>query len=546
MYNIKQKYLSLRKISKMKKLNILLYFLVCFLPFCTYAQKITSNDIVIIFDNDVHGHMEGYPKMAGMRKDVSRITPNVCLVSLGDFSQGGPFCSVSHGQYAVDVMNRIGYDYTTLGNHEFDYGLDQLNQLVQSLRAKVLVSNYIDAKTKQPVYQSNAIRQIGKYKIGFIGCTTPVTKTSDSPQSFIDKDGNDLYSFCRDNFFEVIQRNVDEVRSMGADYIILLAHLGDVGINLVTSEETIRNTHGIDFVLDGHAHHIIESRIIKNSEGKDVLLSSTGAHFLNIGRLIISEDGKARSELIPIEKYTNEDPEIAHLISSFNTTFDRLPTIATSEYDLAGFDRIHDTYDRNCQTNLGSLCADAFRIMSNADIGWVNAGGVRNSIPAGRITFKELLGAFPFENRICVAEFTGQQILDALEFGVYRAPDDNGSFPQVSGITYDLNTSVTANILFGTREDFAGIGEGPRRISNVKVLNKNTKRYEPLDPKKTYTLASINFILRNRGCNGILANGNIIADDQMIDTQLIENYLNFEQKGVISEAYKEVRTKLPK
>lgn len=503
----------------------------------TSAKTIKSDDIVVLFDNDVHGHMAGYAKMAALRQTMLHTTPDVCLISLGDFAQGGRLCTVSHGQYAIDVMNRVGYDFITIGNHEFDYGLEQMDHLLRDLRATPLLCNYYDLRTGKTPFQPFAIRQFGKHKVAFIGCVTPITKISDSPQSFVDENGNDIYSFCPDNFYEVIQQNVDKARSLGAEIVVLLAHLGDIENDYATSEETIHRTKGIDVVLDGHAHNIIPSRKVCNLEGDSIPLCSTGFGFANIGCLKIDAEGKCETDLVSTNDIPNEDEEINQLLASFESAFNRLPVIGETKYDLAGFDKEHDTYDRNCQTNLGTLCADAFRVMTRADIGWMNAGGVRGSIPAGKITFKELLDVFPFENRIYVAEYSGQQILDALEYGVHRAPADNGSFPQVSGIIYKMDLSVTPNILSRPTEPFAGVGEGPRRVQEVRILNKESQQYEPIDPQKKYSIASIDYIIKNRGCNGILDNGKIVADDQMIDIQLIEDYLSSYLHGMVTDNY---------
>lgn len=527
----------------MRHLFILISALSLFISSVAQAKDVTDDDIVILYENDVHGRMHGYAQLCELRKEMQRKTENVCVVSLGDFSQGGPLCSVSHGQYAVDVMNNIGYDFITIGNHEYDYGLEQLNRLVGSLKAKTLVCNYIDLATGKTVFLPYAIRKFKNLNIGFIGCVTPITKLSDSPHSFIDDKGNDLYSFSHENFYEVIQKNIDEVRALGADVVILLAHLGDIDNSFETSEETIRRTTGIDIVLDGHAHNVIESRYVCNSQGDSILLSSTGYLFENIGQLVITGKGKYETTLIPVTKEAKQDKTISAQIEGFQATFNNLPTIAESPYELVAFDKVHDTYDRNCQTNLGSLCAEAFRVMSRADIGWINAGGVRNTISSGRITFKELLSAFPFENRICVCQFTGKQIIDALEYGISRAPEDNGSYPQVSGITFDIDLNVKSNVLSDPTKPFAGIGEGPRRVTNVQVLNSVTQKYEPIDLDKHYSLASIDFILKNHGCNGILDNGTIVQDNQMVDTQLLEDFLRNHLKGAIPKTYSSIRMK---
>ena len=530
----------------MKKL---LYCLIFLTLYCrcgignVQAVEIEKEDVVILFDNDVHGYMVGYPKIAALKKEMLRKTPYVNVLSLGDFSQGSALVAVSHGMYAVDVMNKIGYDYITLGNHEFDYGLEQLDHMVEALHAKTLLCNFTDLRTNRRVFPAYSIRELGDLTIGYIGITTPVTKTSDSPEIYVDSLGNDIYTFHRENLYELVQSYVDTVRSMGANFVVLVSHLGDNIVVTQTSEEVIRRTRGINVVVDGHAHHVIPSRILQNIDNQPVLLTSSGAHFQNIGRVIIKPDGQCSSDLIAVSQYPYEEKSVNRLINTFEEAFDHLPTVATSKFDLAGFDKIHDTYYRNCQTNLGTLCCDAFRFTTRADIGWLNAGGIRNSIPAGNITFKQLLGAFPFGNHICVAEFTGQRIIDALEFGVRRAPDDSGNYPQVSGIRFDLDTTVTANIVI-KEDNFVKVDEGPRRVSNVQVWSKTNNRWEAIDPQKIYSVASIDFILSKRGCNSILSDGKMIKDDQMVDTQLMEYYLTRVLNGSIPESYSVFKPKL--
>lgn len=540
-------YLRLNPYSVMTKTTRYIQSVLLTLLCCTatgVAAPIADNDVVILFDNDVHGSMVGYPKMAALKQEMLRITPYVDLISLGDFSQGGPLCSVSHGKYAVDVMNLVGYDYVTLGNHEYDYGLEQLKMLTDSLHAETLLCNFRDLRNDSLLYKPYTVRKFGQVKVGLIGAVAPVTKTNNSPEIFVDSLGNDIFTFGRPHFYELIQHYVDETRRLGADVVILLGHLGDLEITVETSEETIRRTRGINAVLDGHAHHIINQKMA-NADGDSVLLVSTGANFQNMGRLVITQDGQCTAELIAVPGYDNEVKAVSNLIQYFEGTFDNLPAIASSDFDLCGFDRAHDTYDRNCQTNLGQLTADAYRVMSKADIGWINAGGIRAGIPAGKITFKELLGAFPFENQICVAEFTGQQILDALEFGFYRAPDDNGNYPQLSGIRFDVDLTATPVVECRAEDgEFTGVGDGPRRIKGAEVLDPQTQQWLKLDPQKTYTVASIDFILLRGGCNGILRSGRIVQDNQMKDTQLLEDYLVKVLHRTVPDRYKDIRIKL--
>ncbi len=495
--------------------------------------------IVILFDNDVHGHVEGYPKMSAARGYSIHETPYVTVISLGDFAQGGVYCAASKGIGITTLMNKTGYDLVTLGNHEFDYGIAQLDTILQNLNAEAICCNFEDLRTHQNYIAPSTIRTYGNKRIGFIGMVAPLTETSDSPKSYYDADGKKIYSFHSGDLYTIVQREVDKLRAEGVDYVIALSHLGDNPFIVNNSIALINRTKGIDIVLDSHSHSYIPESKILNLEGDSVLMLSTGCWFKYIGKLTITPEGEFIPEMIETETFNRTDANIALTIDSLTIEFEHTPILAHSDFKLHGFEA--ETYDRNAQTNLGSLASDALRVTTGADIGWINAGGIRSGIPAGDIRFKDLITCFPFFNTICTAECTGQLILDALEYGVSRAPHDFGSFPQVSGLKYKLDTSITTPVMMDVQELLIGFKPGRRRISDVRVLNPYTDQYEPLDPERIYTVASIDYLIKYHGAGDVFNKAKLVQDGGFNDVQNLEEYIVLELFGRIGEQYNYVK-----
>ncbi|MCF0178532.1 MAG: metallophosphoesterase, partial [Bacteroidales bacterium] len=281
----------------MKRFNLLLTLLIA-LTISACAPKraavIASDikDIVILYDNDVHCAVDGYPAIAALKKQLKAENNYVTTVSSGDFVQGGSLGAVSKGEYIVRLLNAADYDFVALGNHEFDYGLQRLDELSKMLSAQILCCNLSSLKSGRMLYPAYSIVDYGGRKVGFIGVSTPYSFASSTPAHFKDSDGNWLYSLHSDMTYEIVQQNIDEVRAKGADYVVLLTHLGiDAETDPINSLELIKHVSGMDVVLDGHSHVTISSQKLKDKNGKEVVLTSTGSHFENIGKLQIKADG---------------------------------------------------------------------------------------------------------------------------------------------------------------------------------------------------------------------------------------------------------------
>ena len=494
-----------------------------------------THDIVILYDNDVHCSVDGYAKMAALKAEKQAETPYVTLVSAGDYVQGGSMGAASKGGYIVTIMNAVGYDYVTLGNHEFDYAIPRLKELTGELTATVLCCNLIDLKAGKLMFKAYEIVDYGGTKVAFIGGATPYSFNSSTPAYFQDDKGNYIYSLCADTYYDTFQNYVNDARNQGADYVIALTHLGDdVSYDPINSQELVRRTYGIDAILDGHSHSLVPERILTNKAGKPVKYSQTAAHFENLGVLTIKPDGELTLRLIPTKDYTKEDPKVRRVIDSLKAEYAALGArkIGRNEVKMPAKDADGDWLVRREETTLGDFCADAFRLVMNTDIGISGGGSIRANLPAGDVRFDDIFNVFPFNNTASIAELTGQEILDMLEFGVSAYPTDFGGFPHVSGLTFSFDPSIESPVVFDVNKAFVKFDGGPRRVSDVKVLNGATGVYEPLVPDKSYRVGGTSYLLIDAGDGYEMLKGRG-KDTGTVDVDILETYINKYLHGVI-------------
>ena len=481
-----------------------------------------QEEIVILYENDVHCEIYGYLSLSALRNELKQEYEHVGIVSSGDFLQGGSYGSISKGEYIVRIMNLVGYDAIAIGNHEFDYGLERLFELTDMLETKPLSANFMKIGEGE-CFEPYSIVTYGDVKIAYIGITTPGTPEKTSfPTQFEDENKNPIYTFNKDNMAAVVQKNIDKARAEGADFVIALSHLGD-NENDYTARALVSEIVGLDVVLDAHSHSVIESDTLIDKEGNAVVYSSTGTKFENIGKLVISGD-KITTELISLESYTETDPVLYEGIVQINAEYGEIANkkIADSAYDLITEDADGNRIIRNSETNLGNLIADAFRTVLGADISYFNGGGIRTDIKAGEITYNNLLNVVPFSNTGVVVEVDGATVLKMLNVAVEAWPEEDGSFPHISGITFFVNT----------------LGEPGDRVYNAKILNSETGKYEALELDKKYTIASINFILLEGGGGMDMFEGaRVVNDTGILDIHILESYIASNLGGVIPEKY---------
>ena len=529
----------------MKKIILVVLSLILVLgmfPTVTFAEA-TSDDIIILYENDVHCAVEGYSKLAAMKKELSETYTNVGVVSVGDFVQGGTLGAVSKGEYIVNLMNKVGYDAIALGNHEFDYQLPRLNELNAMSNTKFISCNFQKIGEDKSYFEPYTIVSYGNVDVAYIAITTPETINSSSPAQFKNDKGELIYTFNESKLYDIVQTNINAAETAGADYVIALSHIGyDESGNLADITDVIENTDGFDVVLDAHSHSVIEEKVIKDKSGDDVLLTSTGTKFEYIGKLTI-KNGAFDTELVEVESYTKTDPVVDAYITEINENYAQLGNrkIGESKVEFITHDKDGNRLVRNAETNLGNFCSDALRVMTGADMSFVNGGGLRAPMESGDITFNDIFSVFPFNNQIVTAEISGQILIDFLEMAVMNYPEEDGSFPHMSGVTFSVNKSIPTSVKVDANGFFEKV-DGAYRVYNVKVLDKTSGEYKALDPNGKYILAGFNyFILDFGGGMTMFKDAKILDAEGTLDVELLENYIVEHLGGVIGEEYAEVK-----
>lgn len=511
----------------------LFLFFAC-LGCCFAAVAQHPGDVVILFDNDVHCSAEGYPVMAGLRNQLQRKGCEVLVVSNGDFSFGGPLGAASRGEYMVRLMNVAGYDAACLGNHEFDFGLGQLRRLDSLASAPLLCCNFVGTDGSRP-FLPICLRSAGGMRIAFIGVTTPSTISTSSPNNFQDSTGRYIYGFSERQLPRLVQHYVDACRNMGADFVVLLSHMGDRD-GQPTSVWLLSQLSGVDAVLDGHDHHAIAQRRVGDKFSHQVLLSSTGAHFAHIGMLDLrrTRQGlRCASRLLSVDSLRQAgciDPVVADTLAAIQSAFAARGNrvIARAEQPLvAEADGVRICRLR--ETNLGDFVADAYRTVLRADIGWVNGGGLRANVAAGEVTYNDLFAVNPYGNRMCLIEASGADILNALETAARLLPMAEGCFLQVSGLRFELDASVPSSVVLDANGRFDRV-TGGRRVSHVTVNG------EPLDSGRRYTIASTEYLLLNGGDALSFPSRRQLQCEPMSDIEVIERYVQ-QLGGTIGTQY---------
>ena len=506
---------------------------------CWYGDK---SDVTILYTNDVHTYIDKqspkltYAAIADLKQSYQNAGKDVLLVDAGDHVQGTAYGSMDEGASIIKLMNAAGYDVATPGNHEFDYGMDRAKAIMKEADFPYLSCNWVDLRTMLRVLPSVKVFVRGGRRIAFVGVTTPETFTKSTPAYFMDKaqrkyiydiqggeDGKKLY--------DAVQKAIDKAKLL-ADVVIGLGHLGvDPSSSPWTSEEVIAHTSGFDAFIDGHSHTVMENKQVQDASGKAVTLTQTGSYFANVGEMTIAADGTITTKLIPTHE--GMDAGIAAMQTGWVNTVDDMlgEKIAVGDSDFyvsdpaTGKRRI-----RSAETNLGDFVADGIYTYFNeveklhCDVAIMNGGGIRADVPAGDWTFKTCKQVSPFGNVACLMSVTGKQIQDALEFAARFAGEDgkeNGGFLQVAGATYEIHTDIPNTVQTDEKNVWIGSATGTPRVQNVKIYDKASGSYLPLDPGATYALAGMNYTLRNLGDGFAMFDGAGLIKDYVSEDYLV-------------------------
>ena len=537
----------------MKSCKLLFLLLIVALAGCQRKQP-----IVILYENDAHCAVEGYARLAGQRDAERQHTPYVAIVSSGDFAQGNTVGSLTKGEAIVRIMNAVGYDYLTIGNHEFDYTVPQMQHLSEMLTAKTLCCNFSryeqdnddkDDRDSDDLYPAYEVKDFGGTKVGFIGVATPSTFRSSTPTYFIDDNGNLLYNFHQTDTYKCVQEAVNDAREEGAEIIIVLSHLGD-DPEVAYSRALIAATHGIDVVLDGHAHHVLNERLV-NDRGDSVTLTSTGTKFAYIGRLTIGTDNRVTTELLPISDCHRVNQAVQDTVLAIQQELEARVNapVGTTAFALADRDNQDNRLVRKQETNLGDFMADVARYTTGANIGVCNGGGLRAGLYNETITFGNIVSIWPFNNTMRVVECTGQQLLDAFEVSAANLPRENGDFMHVSGLRYTINPHVPTSVIWDDNRMFNGVGK-TRRIAKMEVFMladgesdklpyEQRGTWQQVNPNAVYTIGGQSYIIACSGASGMFAKMRLlpVEGEPVNDVDAVCAYIQA-MGGTINEVYR--------
>lgn len=443
--------------------------------------------LTILHTNDVHARFAGddaaeeRASVIGAERyktliDETKAKGDTLVLDAGDATHGQTFVNLSEGKYAFEIMNKLGVQAMTLGNHEFNYGREIVQKNIDLAEFPVLGANIVDTATGEKPFESTTLIKYEGYEVGIFGMATPETKFKAHPSnteglSFNGTKENPDKATV-ENLKAVADEAIAALKEQGADVIVFLSHLGLDKESEITTYDLLDKVEGIDVAIDGHSHTNLPEGEVYNG----TLIAQTGGHSSAIGQVVLTlnEDGTVASAVA-----SQQDFEVASAIAmneDMVTAIEGMkaeiePILAE---EVGQTDEVLDGVRENVRsriTNLSSMIAESMVKGSGADFAITNGGGIRDSIQPGVITMGDILTVLPFNNTLVVIEATGQQILDALTYGVSEFPNPAGHFSQTAGGTYSIEAGEDGNV-----------------ITNLTIGGK------PVDLNATYKLATNDFM----------------------------------------------------
>src|SRR5688572_24468235 len=492
----------------MKTAYSLLFWLLLFVG-SSFAQSSEIVRVTILHLNDTYqftaadgGKRGGLARVMTIKKEALKENPNTILTLGGDTLSPSVETRTYKGVQMIDAWNLVGLDYAVFGNHEFDLKTADLLERMKESKFTWLGTNVIDTKTGKTFAGTPqfVIRSIGGVKIGLIGLLLPETKETSSMEAHLN-----VTDFC------ATARNlVPQMRDLGATVIVGLTHM------FMNQDKKLAGCAEFDLILGGHEHTLLQS----SAHGTPIFKMWADAREVGKFDLFINKrTGKLESmdwEIIPVTDAIPDAPEFAPVAAKYKDLLEKLAVkVGANSVELDALS--HSV--RTKETNIGNFIADAYRKAADADVALVNGGSIRADLTynPGPLTMRAVLSMLPFNNPIVKVEVTGKLLADILEHGVARSAEDNepGRFPQVSGMSFKFDTRKLPG----------------QRVSDIMVGGK------PLDDKKTYTMATSDFLV-SRGGDGytMFKDAKILipADKAQKDSDVFEQAIRSAPNSTIS------------
>ena len=478
--------------------------IVCLLAPGTRAQSDdpirNTAPLTILQINDVYSTMPvdgrgGLARVATLKQNVRAQGRTPILMIAGDFLSSSVESTVFKGEQMVAALNAAGLDLATLGNHEFDFGIDVLLKRMAEAKWQWVVSNVLDSATGKPIGGAApyVVRTFGPLKVGIIGlCLTTEEMTRDKLERIRLIDPQ-----------QAAATYLPVLKNERVDVVVALTHL-----SFAEDRALAERFPEIDVIVGGHEHFPITA-----AENR-TLISKAGSDAKYVARIDVnrrdSESVERFYELIPITSALADDPRTAAVVESYESRLGAELNVAVGStrvpLDAVG------THLRVSETNVGNLVADAMRANVDAEVAITNAGGIRGDRvhPPGPITRRTLIEISPFGNVVCKLALTGRVILAALNHGVSKLPQTAGQFPQISGLTMRVDVAAAAG----------------DRVRDVRVGGA------ALEPDKTYTLAIADFMLNGGDGYTMFAGQRVLTAPETGDTLVtaLEKYITAQRE----------------
>lgn len=434
------------------------------------------NDVYVTTPLD-GGKAGGLARVATLKKKLAAEGKPVLLTLAGDFLSPSVASSVFKGKQMMDTLNAAGLDLATLGNHEFDFGSDLLRERMKEAKFQWVVSNVTDLTTGKPMGNAApyVLKTYGKLKVGYLGLLLAGDEIS--------KDR--LKGVKIEDPFTAAARLIPVLKKQGAQAVVLLTHL-----DYADDRRLAERVPDIDVIIGGHEHFPITTMV------NHTLITKAGSDARYVARIDLMPQPKGRVErsfeLIPVTDAIPDDAETARVAADYESKLDKELQVVVGATKTP-LNAVAESV-RSAESNLGNLMADAMRADTGADLAIMNAGSIRSNrvYPPGPLTRRDVVAIHPFGGVACKVETTGAAVLAALNNGVSRLGESVGRFPQVSGVTFRVDPAAPAG----------------NRVREARVNG------EPLDPKKTYTVAITDYMLKGGDGYAMFATAKVLASPE--------------------------------
>jgi len=452
------------------------------------ADKKTNFSLTVLHTNDLHAHDQSFQdrgKMVGgmarlghLIRQLRKESKNVIVADAGDIFQGTPFFTYYQGEIEVAMLNMIGYDFYTIGNHEFDAGAINLAKQLEKAKFDVLNCN-LDADALpqlKKLLKPSVVKTIDGHKVGIIGAITPDIETLSLSRDGVVLQRDSSQTNREMSWVAPIKKEVEQVAAQGVDKIILVTHCG-----LDADKILAREIPQIDAIIGGHSHTRLDTPVVvEHGDGSQTIIVQTGSYGRNLGKLdlVFDKNGLINSKdthykLLHITDDISEDNDIKDYLALKGQP---LQTLKDTVLSYASHDFDNNFRGMKTDSALGDLICDSFYeagISDNAEITLENRGGIRSRIEKGAVNLEKVEELLPFDNHLVFADVSGERLKKTLEHSVAGAT--GGKFLDVHGLkfAYDQERKIGDRLVF--------------------VLAEKNKVWQEVEPQSTYRIGMTDY-----------------------------------------------------